>query len=256
MRLSSDIAAPLRPALRAVVDTVLPPRCLNCGVQIDDPGGGLCPDCWTAIAFIAAPQCPRCGVPFDFAVPGGGLCAGCAAHPPDFDRARAVFRYDDASRGLVLRYKHGDRTHATPVFARWLARAGAELLADAALLAPVPLHRWRLFMRRFNQAALLAVALAPPAPGPVLVPDLLQRVRSTPSQGQLGPSARARNVRGAFRLRRRHRDRVAGRRVLLVDDVITTGATAAECARTLKAAGASAVDVLALAQVVRPSHTA
>jgi ComF family protein len=158
-----------------------------------------------------------------------------------------VFRYDDASRSLILRYKHADQTASTPPFARWMARAGAELLAEADLIVPVPLHRWRLFLRRYNQAALLANALAGLS-GVHCRPDLLRRPWHTPSQGGLGRRQRRENVRGAFRLQRG--EAVKGKRVLLIDDVLTTGATCEECARTVLAAGAEAVDVLTLARVV------
>jgi ComF family protein len=161
-----------------------------------------------------------------------------------------VFVYDDASRGLILDFKHGDRVWASPAFGGWLARAGDELLADADLVAPVPLHRRRLFARRYNQSALLAQALARRCALPV-APDLLVRRRATPSQGRLSPTARRRNVRGAFALRLGYAEAIAGRRVLLIDDVLTTGATVRECARVLLRAGAGAVDVLTLARVAR-----
>lgn len=136
-------------AVRAAVDAVLPPRCLGCGEVVEDPGT-LCGRCWSGLTFLTPPCCACCGFPFPYAAPEGTLCAACTRLPPAFDRARAVFRYDDASRGLVLGFKHADETHAAPAFGRWLARAGASLLADADLIAPVPLHRWRLLSRRYN----------------------------------------------------------------------------------------------------------
>ena len=170
--------------------------------------------------------------------------------PPAFDRARAVFRYDDASRGLVLGFKHADETHAAPAYGRWLARAGADLLTDADLVAPVPLHRWRLLYRRYNQAALLAHAVARQS-GVRLAVDLLARRRHTPQQGRMSSLARRRNVRSAFAVRPQWRQAVEGKRVLLIDDVLTTGATVEECARVLLRHGASGVDVVTLARVVR-----
>jgi ComF family protein len=170
---------------------------------------------------------------------------------PVYDRARAALRYDEASRGLILAFKHADRTDVTPTLGQWLARAGSELLAEADLVAPVPLHRWRLLRRGYNQAALLANVLARDT-GAVLAPDLLQRVRATPSQQGLSGRARQDNVTaGAFRVHPWHRRRVEGRRVLLVDDVLTTGATVGACARVLRRAGALQIDVLTLARVVR-----
>ncbi|WP_207462874.1 ComF family protein [Azospirillum sp. SYSU D00513] len=239
----------LRRLAGAALDAVLPPRCLGCGGTVDRQGG-LCPACWAGLTFIAAPLCACCGLPFDFAVEGESLCGACAAEPPPYGRARAVLVYDDGSRPLILGFKHGDRTHAARAFGGWLARAGAELLAETDLLVPVPLHRWRLFRRRYNQAALLAQALGRQTGIPV-APDLMERRRATPSQGGLDRSGRRRNVAGAFRPRRGADTLLAGKRVLLVDDVLTTGATLAECAKVLRRAGAARVEVLTLARVVR-----
>jgi ComF family protein len=236
-----------RRGLDTALDLLLPPRCLGCGVPVDR-NGLLCTECWSGLNFIAPPLCDCCGLPFAYAVAERTRCAACLAVPPDFARARAVLVYDDASRRLILGFKHADRLEAAPAFGRWLARAGAELAAGADLIVPVPLHRWRLFRRRYNQAAVLALALGREVGRPV-VPDLLVRRRATPSQGGLGRAGRRRNVAGAFALRRGPADRVAGRRILLVDDVHTTGATVGACARVLRQAGAAAVDVLTLARV-------
>ena len=214
--------------------------------------GTLCADCWERTDFLAPPCCDACGVPFEFETAAGALCAACLRRPPAFDRARAVFRYDESSRTLVLAFKHGDRTDAAPAFGEWLARAGAELLAECDLLVPVPLHWTRLFQRRYNQAALLAQAVARSSRLPV-APSLLVRCRRTPSQGGLSPAARRRNLRGAFAVPARAMAGLEDRRMLLIDDVLTTGATAGECAKALLAAGARGVDVLTLARVVRPA---
>lgn len=176
------------------------------------------------------------------------MCADCARERASWDRARAVLRYDKHSRHLVLALKHGDRTHVAGALGGWMRRTGGEILDSADLLLPVPLHWTRLFARRYNQAALLAHAIHA-AGGPPVAPDWLVRRRRTPSQGRLSALGRARNVRGAFAL---HRGRsVKGKRVVIVDDVLTTGATVEECARALKRAGAARVDVLALARTVR-----
>ncbi|BBK45082.1 phosphoribosyltransferase [Allostella vacuolata] len=234
---------------RRVVDVLLPPRCLACGTIVA-ADGALCPECWAEVGFIAPPCCRRCGVPFAFD-PGAGVeCGECARQPPGFDRARSALRYDDASRPLILGFKHADRTHAAAAYAAWMARAAGPLLTEAEVIVPVPLHWTRLVYRRYNQAALLAVALARIG-GRTAVPDALVRRRRTPSQGLLRRLGRFRNVAGAFEVHPRRRSRITGRRVLLVDDVLTTGATVEACTRALRAAGAVSVDVVTLARVVR-----
>ena len=238
-----------------LLDLLLPPRCLGCGACVDDQGG-LCAACWSGLAFLGPPQCRTCGYPLPHALPEAPLCGGCAAEPPPYDRARAALRYDEGSRRLILRFKHADRTDVAPAFGGWLARAGGELVEGADLIAPVPLHRWRLLRRGYNQAAMLARALAQETGRP-LVPDLLQRVRATASQQGLSGRARQENITaGAFRVHPWHRRRPAGRRILLVDDVLTTGATVGACARVLRQAGAVEVDVLTLARVVRDASHA
>ncbi len=236
---------------KRALDILLPPQCLGCGVLVETQGA-LCPACWSDVDFLGPPCCHACGLPFAYDLGEGALCGACTRRPPPFERSRAVMVYDADSRRLVLAFKHGDRTEAAPAFGRWLARAGATLLTDADLIVPVPLHWTRLFSRRFNQAALLAQAVGRLAGVPVEA-DLMIRRRRTPSQGRLSPAARRRNVAGAFAVRPSGVPRIEGRRVLLVDDVMTTGATAAACARTLKGRGAAAVDVLTLARVLRPA---
>jgi ComF family protein len=240
-----------RAALVALA-AVLPPRCLACGETVADTGT-VCAACWTQLSFLASPACAACGYPFEFDAGAGALCGACMAQRPAYERARAVFKYDDASRALILALKHGDRTDAAPALARWMAGAGQELLVAADIVAPVPLHRWRLLSRRFNQAALLAHGIAARS-GVACVPDLLVRRRNTPSQGRLTAAGRARNVAGAFAVNPVRSDALQGRRVVLVDDVLTTGATAESCARALLRGGAAAVEVLTLARVVRPSY--
>jgi ComF family protein len=236
-------------AFRGALDLVLPPMCLGCGETVEGPAA-LCPECWKKTRFLAAPVCACCGLPFE-ADPGpGAVCGECARESPPFARARAAFVYDEKSRGMILAFKHGDRTELAPAFGRWLQRAGAEVIADAQLIVPVPLHWTRLFARRYNQAALMAHELARLAGVPAAT-DVLVRRRRTPSQGKMGRTMRRRNLAGAFAVPEGRRAALAGRRVLLVDDVLTTGATANACARALLAAGAGAVDVLTLARVVR-----
>jgi ComF family protein len=232
---------------RTVVDGVLPPRCLACGEIVGEPDS-LCGRCWSAITFFAPPWCVNCGLPFPYPMGEGAVCAACARERMSWDRARAVMRYDKNSRRLVLSLKHGDRTHLARALGGWMQRAGGDILDGADLIVPVPLHWTRLFTRRYNQAGLLAHAVHA-AGGPPVAPDWLVRRRRTPSQGRLGPLARARNVRGAFQLRPGRS--VQGKRLVIVDDVLTTGATIEECARVLRRAGAEWVGVLTLARALR-----
>jgi ComF family protein len=239
---------------RGLLDLVLPPRCLRCGLAVDSQGR-LCAECWRSLTFLGPPQCRLCGYPLPHALPEAPLCGECAREAPAYDRARAALRYDDGARRLILAFKHADRTDIAPAFGVWLARAGAELLAEAELIAPVPLHRFRLLKRGYNQAAILAQALAKATALP-LIPDLLQRQRATASQQGLSGRARLENVTpAAFRVHPWQRGRVEGRAVMLIDDVLTTGATVGACARVLRRAGASRVDVLTLARVVRDAAT-
>jgi len=245
----------LPPWLTQVAETalglLLPRRCLACGATVESDGA-LCVECWPAIRFLGPPCCACCGLPFDYDQGDAALCAGCAARPPPFDRARAVFAYDAASRGPVLAFKHADRIDAAPAFVRMMIQAAGDLLADAPVIVPVPLHRSRLLMRRYNQAAVLANRLATET-GLAVAADLLIRRRRTPSQGGLGASARRRNVQGAFAVRADREIALKDRRILLIDDVMTTGATVEACARPLLRAGANAIDVLTLARVIGPA---
>lgn len=240
-----------RRAGRGLVDLLFPPLCIACREHVSEPGS-LCAECWRSITFLDGPACARCGLPFELDPGGETLCAGCHARPPAFDKARAAMRYDEKSRKPILALKHADRLDLAPGFARWLSRTGRELLAETDVIMPVPLHPFRLWTRRYNQSAELARALAKGADKPL---DLfaLRRIRATPSQGAMqSAKARRRNVRGAFRVRPERKAAIAGRAILVVDDVFTTGATADACARALKRAGAAKVLVLALARVVRP----
>lgn len=239
-----------RRAGRAALDLLFPPLCIACRGPVAEPHS-LCAACWSEIGFLDGPECDLCGLPFEIDPGPGTLCARCHAEPPVFDRARSAMRYDEASKAPILALKRADRLDIVPAFARWLERTGAPLLEHADLIVPVPLHRMRLWQRRFNQAALLAAALER-ACGVPADPMALVRIKPTKSQGAMpSASARRRNVQGAFRVPAARKPRLAGRTVLLVDDVYTTGATLESCARTLKRAGASRVLALTLARVVR-----
>lgn len=234
----------------AAVDFVLPPRCPATGEIVDAPGM-VSPLAWDRLRFIADPLCACCGLPFGF--DGGGaeaLCLSCLRERPVFAAARAALAYDDASRDLILRFKHSDQTHTAPTFVPWLRRAGRVMLADADVLVPVPLHRGRLLKRRYNQAALLAAALARDTGLPWL-PDTLRRTKATVTQGKMSAKARHFNVKRAFAVPPEQRAAIAGKKIVLVDDVFTTGATVSECTKTLLDAGAQIVSVLTIARVVR-----
>ncbi|HEY4044143.1 MAG TPA: ComF family protein [Rhodopila sp.] len=231
---------------------MLPPRCAAC----DNPvgvHGQLCAACFGRTAFITVPFCVRCGVPFGAIEQGGneGVCPNCRAGSPVFREARAALRYDDQARRLILPLKHGDRVELASVLAPMMVRAGAALLQRADALVPVPLHRRRLFQRKYNQAALLALAIGRLAARPVW-PDALIRTRRTAPLDEKSPEERAREVAGSLRVRPSRQESVRGRTVLLIDDVMTSGATANACSAALLEAGAGAVDVLLAARVPDP----
>lgn len=237
-----------RTGLRAVADALLPPQCLACGARTIDHGA-LCAACWSGIEFISAPLCPRTGLPFAYDPGEGAFSAAALVTPPAYERARAVARFGEVTRALVHALKYRDRLDVAPMMGRWMARAGAELLAECDMVVPVPLHPTRRWWRRYNQAALLARELAA-ASGKTVDFATLARTRATPAQVGRNRDERRRNVARAFAVPEATHLRIAGRRVLLVDDVITTGATVEACARTCLAAGAAAVDVLVFARVV------
>lgn len=229
-----------------MVDLAFPPRHLD--ENSERPlAGGLSGAAWSRVTFLEAPWCDGCGSPFDYDPGPGSLCPACSGRRRAFARARAACLYDEHSRDLLLQLKHADRTELPPLFATWIERAACELLADAELVAPVPLHWTRLLGRRCNQAAEIARPLARRT-GATFAPDLLVRKRPGTQGGKSG-AGRRRSVRGAFAVPERSRPRLQGRRVLLVDDVMTTGATAEACARALLRAGAAAVDVAVVARV-------
>lgn len=240
----------MRPMLGRLADLLLPPVCISCRTRIGSHGL-LCGACFASIDFIAPPICARLGVPLPYDIDGPQLSAAAIASPPVYDRARAAVRYSDTMRELIQSFKYRDRHEGLPLFARWLGKAGAELLADADLIVPVPLYKSRLWWRRFNQSAMLAQAVGRLTCHPVDC-FVLRRVRRTASQVGLTAEQRRRNVAGAFKVDGARADCVKGKRVVVMDDVITTGATAEACAR-VKRAGAARVDVLALARAVEPT---
>lgn len=208
---------------------------------------------WQALEFIDAPCCDACGYPFEFDVGEAVLCGRCEVKPPVYDRSRAAIRYSEASRKLVLDFKHGGRTDGLRFFAAQMSRVGRPLLENADMLMPVPLHKARLRKRRFNQAALLARALSKQTGIPYET-DALFRAKNTPSQGSQTFLGRKRNVAGAFEIAPNMRAHVKGARIVIIDDVQTTGSTLEACARPLIKAGATHVDALSLMRVVRPAQ--
>ncbi|MBT3558403.1 MAG: ComF family protein [Rhodospirillales bacterium] len=243
---------PAKAFLAKVRDVVLPSQCLGCSVVVEAPDT-LCGDCWGKLAMIGPAACQCCGLPFEFDL-DAPLCGECVRLTPPFARARSAVIYDEGSRHLIMAFKHGDRPEAAKLFARWMASAAADLLRDADVLVPVPLDRRRLFKRRFNQAALMAKELSQTHGIPISY-DAVERIRPTPSQGHLSPAQRRRNVAGAFAVPESGKSQIAGKRVLLIDDVLTTGATVWAVTRQLNKAGAIAVDVLTTARVVRSGST-
>jgi ComF family protein len=241
-----------RSVLRAALDLALPPLCAACREPVE--GKGLCPACWSKLSFITRPYCERLGIPFVYDPGPGILSMEAIASPPAYHRARAAVRFDEISRALVHALKYGDRLDLAPMMGRWIANAGRELLAEADALVPVPLHWRRLWARRFNQSAMLAATISKESGVPVAT-GALKRVRATAQQVGLSRTERATNIQGAFRVPEDGKAAVAGRRLVLVDDVLTSGATVEGCARALLRAGAANVDVLIFARVADPGRT-
>jgi ComF family protein len=249
----ATLARGLRRTFRVALDVALPPLCPGCREPVEDQG--LCATCWSKLSFISRPFCERLGIPFAYDAGPGLLSMEAIADPPSYNRARAAVRYDDIARALVHAFKYGDRLDLAPVMGRWMATAGGELLADADALIPVPLHWRRLWARRFNQSAALAEAVSA-ASGLSVVHAAIKRVKPTMHQVGLSQAERALNVQGAFRVPSDGKVNIAGRRLVLVDDVLTSGATVDACARALLRAGAANVDVLVFARVVAAARTA
>ena len=237
---------------RSGLDLVYPPGCLACGRAVSRQEG-LCSACWRGMRFIERPFCERLGTPFAQDLGPGLLSPEALAEPPAYGRARAVARFEDGpARLLIHRLKYGDRVELARPLGRWMARAGADLLADADVIVPVPLHRRRLWSRRFNQAAALAAEVARVC-GVPSDPLLLARIKATATQVGMTRAQRRDNVQGAFRVPDIAAARLGGRRVLLIDDVLTTGSTLNAAARVLLRSGAASVDVLVFARVVTES---
>lgn len=245
-------AALLKQLLRPAVDYALPPRCPGCGVIVQEDDR-FCLTCWSGMTFLGDPCCARCGVPLPHTMGDGAECGACMADPPVFDSARAVLAYGDVARTVALKFKYGRRTGLARLIAghmrKHLPEGGGDGDRGAMLIVPVPLHRWRLWWRGFNQAALIADRLGK-ASGIAVDKDVLRRTRRTPPLRGHGAKARAKVVRGAFALNLNSADSLRGRTIILIDDIHTSGATANACANILLRGGASAVHLLCWARVL------
>ena len=240
-----------RHVLRALLDFALPPRCPACGQIVAEPHA-FCLGCWQSLSWLGEPCCARCGLPFEYGSPGEDVeCGACLADPPRFARLRSAVAYGDTARKVALKLKYGGRPSVAETLARFMARQiGRPERTDSALLVPVPLHRWRIWTRGYNQAGLIATALSKRTAIPTEL-DLLRRVRPTPPLKGLNLRERALAVRGAFEIRDGGRAKLEGKRVILVDDVFTSGATADACIRVLQRAGAASVEMICWARVIR-----
>ncbi|CAM2737749.1 amidophosphoribosyltransferase [Komagataeibacter xylinus] len=237
-----------RKAATPVLDLLFPPRCLACGAEVAQ-AGHLCGACVGQMHLITPPFCRRCALPFSSRAAAGPdmTCTTCQQNPPPWREARAAMMYDETARSLILPLKYADSTENVSLLARYMAKAGRDIMTGESLFMPVPLHRLRLFGRRYNQAALLARALARLAGATVLC-DGLERIHATRPLEGLGRSQRQHLMHGAITVRPERIPALSGRHVIVVDDVMTTGATLAACAVPLLAAGATRVDVLAAAR--------
>lgn len=236
-----------------VLDLILPPKCLKCSARVDR-AHNICPDCWKDLHFISKPLCACCGYPFsmdkstDLTALGETLCGVCQKGNRSFDRALSALRYDDQSRKMIIGFKHQDRLEYARYFTKLLKTAGAELFPDVDIIMPVPLHQRRLLKRRYNQSAVLSSLLASDL-SLNHAPEMVERIKNTPPQ-QGNINKRSKNVRGAFKVVSGGKERLKGKTILLIDDVYTTGATAENCARVLKRAGAGKVYILTVFRVV------
>jgi predicted amidophosphoribosyltransferase len=247
----------LRGAMKGVLRLVYPPQCLGCALPVatqNDGGGQLCPDCWGETRFISGTCCEFCGVPLPEGTGEAAdeplICDDCLIIPRPWDRGRAAFVYAGCGRDLVLALKHGDRPDLAPALAGWLSQAAAPLIRDAMIVAPVPIHLRRLLRRRYNQAGLISELVARRL-GLQHSPDLLSRIRHSPPQDHRGFEERFNNVAGSIAVTARRRKILQGQPVLLVDDVMASGATLAMAAKALLAAGSGPISVAVLARAVK-----
>jgi ComF family protein len=240
------LASAARLVGRTAVNFALPPRCPGCGLIVEDQHR-FCLDCWQALHFLGQPCCARCALPFEYDAGEGAECGACIADPPRFDRLRAAVAYGDIARAVALKLKYAGRPGVAETMARLMSRHVGRDDPDA-ILVPVPLHRWRIWKRGYNQAALIASALSRRT-GLRTELALIERTKATPPLKGLGRRERAKAVRGAFRLSSASAELATNRTIILIDDVFTSGATANACAHVLKRRGVARVEVICWARV-------
>lgn len=240
--------------VQKILDLLIPPRCISCGESVE-ADHQVCSPCWRDMTFITEPFCQTCGYPLEWGLSDDSKhlqCVSCHKHPPFYDQARSVFVYNEAAKKLLLRFKHGDATHLAASFSHWLKGVGKDFFKKSDYLIPVPLHWTRLLKRRYNQSALLAMSLLKVSEDkPIYAPFMLRRTRRTLSQGRKTPQQRYDNVNQAFVVPIRYQDKLRGKSVLLIDDVVTTGATLEECSRILKQGGCKTVFALTVARTLK-----
>lgn len=249
MTFLAELRAKTHPFFTAATNILFPPKCASCG-EPNDAAHSLCVNCFAQLQLISAPLCQACGEPFAYDMGDQAVCASCLQEPPLYEVARAAMHYDDASRHLVTRLKYADQQQLVPILSRQLWRAGAALCEQSDWLIPVPMHPKRLRARMFNQSALLAYGLAEHCALPVMADGLL-RTENTPPQASLTRQERLENVRRAFRVNHKRAALLRRARVLLIDDVMTTGATVNACCKMLLGAGVQSVSVLTVARTVK-----
>jgi ComF family protein len=237
--------------LQQLIDILFPSRCLACEQITTSEGGGVCHDCWGKIDFICDPKCKVFGHPFEYGLAGEEeyLCAKCLVQPPPYHRAHSVLRYNEHSKILLHRFKYLDRTHAAPNFVQWMMRVIGEALDDIDVITAVPLHKWRLLRRLYNQSNILARIIAQHS-HKKFCPELLIRKKYTLPQSGLTRAQRKQNVMGVFELNHKISSQLKGKNILLIDDAMTTGATINSCTRKLLEANCNRVEVLTLAKTV------
>jgi ComF family protein len=238
----------LKKYLTPFLNILIPHTCLGCRKVMPEESS-LCPECWKKMDFLSTPFCPQCAQPFEVAAEQNLLCGKCLESLPAFSQTRALWVYNDASKSVILRFKHADATYAAPTFAKWLRRAGHDILHEADYLIPVPLHWTRLFKRKYNQAALLANCLSKETKIPCL-PHSLKRIKATPPQGSFSFKERQKNTERAFFISSKEALPLQNKCVILIDDVMTSGSTVSACAATLLKSGVQKVYVLVLARAL------